>query len=468
MTSKRAWKTYPSTYRQREIKTLARWIQAGESGSIVGLAGAGKSNLLGFLSHQPQVVAQHLLGSAPKLALVFVDLNNLPDMSLATFYRVILRSLYEARKQLAEIERPLPVAIETLYRKVEDKSDPFLSQSALREALLLFREEDIRLVLVLDPFDQFCQTASTQVLDNLRGLRDSFKTMLSYIVGLRRELAYTRDPLELGELYEILDINVCWVGTMEAEDARWVISQVEAGAGETFGEAQVNELIRLTGAYPALLKAASLWLSRNPSDLELKTWEKSLLDEPSIQNRLRELWQGLTGEEQFVLTELRALQKQKSRQKAFQAFYDKQSQVLNSLKQKRLCLLNERQDWQVFSPLLAVYVERQTGGGKIWFRQADDAILKGNRSLEDDLTPQSRKLLLHFLARPGKLLSKDTLIYALWSDEEVLAKGVNDSRLQKAISDLRGILEKGEDEPCYIKTVTRSGYRFFSEGAPKS
>lgn len=127
MASKRAWEAYPSTYRAREMKILSSWIQAGESGSAIGLAGAGKSNLLGFLSHRPEMIVEQYL------------------------------------------------------------TDPFLSQSALREALFWFQEKEIRLALILDPFDQFCQDAPTQVLDNLRGLRDSFKNTLSYLTGLRKE-----------------------------------------------------------------------------------------------------------------------------------------------------------------------------------------------------------------------------------------------------------------------------------------
>jgi hypothetical protein len=35
----------PATYRSKEMQTIARWILAGESGSVVGLAGCGRSNL---------------------------------------------------------------------------------------------------------------------------------------------------------------------------------------------------------------------------------------------------------------------------------------------------------------------------------------------------------------------------------------------------------------------------------------
>jgi hypothetical protein len=105
ITGKRAWAAYPPTYRAREIAVLVGWMLAGESG-----------------------------------------------YDLASFYRVIVRSLHESRARLAALEPELGTAVERFYRKVEDKSDAFLSQSALREALFLSQDQGLRLVLALvDP-----------------------------------------------------------------------------------------------------------------------------------------------------------------------------------------------------------------------------------------------------------------------------------------------------------------------------
>jgi len=69
----RAWEDYPKIYRARETATLASWIRAGESGSLIGRGGAGKSNLLGFLSHRSEVLSERYLPEATfKLALVLV------------------------------------------------------------------------------------------------------------------------------------------------------------------------------------------------------------------------------------------------------------------------------------------------------------------------------------------------------------------------------------------------------------
>jgi hypothetical protein len=468
MVSKRAWEKYPLTYRAREIKILVEWIRAGESGSVIGLAGAGKSNLLGFLSHRPEVMAPYLNANSFKLALVLVDLNSLPANDLATFYRVILRSLYKARRQLDTIETTLTPTIETLYRKVEDKTDPFLSQSALHETLWLFTEQQISLVLVFDPFDQFCQAAPTQVLDNLRGLRDAFKATLSYLFGLRREVSYVRDPLGLGELYEIVDSHVCWLGSMERDDARWVISQVETATGRTFDEAQIEWLINLTGGYPALLRAASLWLTRVSPIPDLTTWEEHLLAEPSIHNRLRDLRSGLTGEEEAALSALQmalVLKSAKERQESLRQIGTKYRSALSRLKTKHLCQPTGT-GWQFFSPLFAKFVTTMEGisAGKIWYDSETDRFFEGEIELTD-LSDRDCRLLGQFLANPLVVHSLDDLIEAAWPEDD--SSGVSNEAVQQAIRHLRKQIEPNPAKPCYLVTEHRSGYRFFPEGTPR-
>lgn len=465
--SKRAWETYPPTYRDREINTLAHWIRAGESGSIIGLAGAGKSNLLGFLSHRSEAITAKFVDPSCKLALVLVDLNNLPANDPATLYRVILRSLYEARRQLEPMEPGLLSLLEILYRKVEDKTDPFVSQSALREAIFFCQEKRVRLVLVFDPFEQFCQTAPTSLLDNLRGLRDTFKTTLSYLFGLRQEVGYLRDPLELGELYEIVDTHVCWVGSMERDDARWVIGQIETATGQTFEPAQVDRLIDLTGSYPALLRAAGLWLSQVSPVPDLASWDEHLLAEPSIQNRLRDLRSGLTGEEEAVLSILqmaRALKSAKERQESLRQIEVKYRSALARLQSKHLCYLTEA-GWQFFSPLFARFVTRMEGisAGKIRHDLATDRFFQGEKELTN-LSERDGRLLRHFLTHPWVAHSLDDLIEAAWPEDD--SSGISNEAVQQAIRHLRKQIEPNPARPCYLVTEPRSGYRFFPEGAP--
>ncbi len=461
--SKRNWRIYPTTYRAREVKQLAGWIRAGESGSLIGLAGAGKSNLLGFLCHQPEVMADYLGVAPTELAMIHVDLNNLPANDLATFFRVILRSMYEADEAIAE---PLRQPVEMLYRKVEDKTDPFLCQSAVREVVLRFQQAQTRLVLIFDPFDQFCRQAETQVLDNLRGLRDSFKATLSYIIGLRRQVNYLRDPLELGELYEIIDSHQCWLGSMEWSDARWVISQVETAVGQSFDEATINQLICLTGGYPALLKPASFWRANLSNVPPTATWLEALSQSTSIGNRLDDLRIGLTGEEEAALSMLQACQAESARGgDIWFQFEQRYCHALNQLAEKKLCHQTE-QGWQMFSPLFAHYIAKMDGvsAGRIWYESATSSFWLGERQLSK-LSAKDGELLRHFLDHPHNVHSIDDLIEAAWTEDDT--RGVSKEAVQQAIRHLRKQIEPNPAKPSYLITEPRVGYRFFPEGAPR-
>ena len=478
MSSPRSWAAYPSSYRAPEIAVLAGWIRAGESGSLIGLAGAGKSNLLGFLCHRFEVVRSHWPDGTLRIVPVLVDLNSLPGNDLATFYRAILRALYEARAQLSAIDGALSNAVETLYRRVEDKTDPFLSQSALREALLTFQETDLRLVLVYDPFDSFCQTATLQVLDNMRGLRDGFKTTLSYIVGLRRELDSLRDPMEMGALYDILDAHCCWLGAMETQDARWVIRQVGGSTGRSFTRAEIERLVEVSGGYPSLLRAASLWLAGIAPPPEAEVWIEHLMAEQSVRHRLEEVWAGLTAGEQRALS---GVQRQRSaspsptsgqsasRQRVLdEAFEDIDRQhpgTLARLTAAGLCRQAEN-GWYICSDLVAAYVKSVEGEktDRIWMDEDTGEVYRGQTALTN-LSPLERELLVFFVRHPQTRHTKTDLILNAWPDDPCPLERSDDSVYQ-VIRGLRRKIESVPSKPRHIITwrgagAQEGGYQFF-------
>lgn len=67
-----ASRTLPITFREEETTQLMNYAQAGESASIVGVSGAGKSNLFNHL-FEP-AVRQHYLGDTAEDH-IFVRVN---------------------------------------------------------------------------------------------------------------------------------------------------------------------------------------------------------------------------------------------------------------------------------------------------------------------------------------------------------------------------------------------------------
>lgn len=123
---------YHSNFRLKEREIILRWIRAGASGSVVGLAGAGKSNLIRYLCRQQEIEDIEGLDGR-SVVLVPVDLNDVPDNHISTLYRIILRSFHEVRWQFGEA---LQETLSERYRQHRAVTDPFVLQSVLREMLL--------------------------------------------------------------------------------------------------------------------------------------------------------------------------------------------------------------------------------------------------------------------------------------------------------------------------------------------
>ena len=447
------------------MRTLAGWIGRGVSGAVVGLAGAGKSNLLGFLCGRPEVLRSYLAPPA-NIVLVPVDLNNLPDLTAATFYRVILRAFYESRDHF----EPEPAqAVASLYQAYRASRDPFLTQSALRELLQHFRAPGGRVVLVFDRFEDFCQNAPPPLINSLRGLRDSFKDSLCYLAGMRQEAAYLPDPAALGELYELLDSHVCWVGPMSAADARQMVAQEMAGSLTGMpAEEDVEALLTLSGRFASLLKAACTWwsLTEQRSQAtprpEQSEWLTVLLADAGVRHRLSEIWTGLSQEEKAALAALPRPAGQAGPQAAAQ------EQVLSRLAAKGVVQSGE-DGWGFTAELLAAYAATAAGQGlgRIWLDEATGQAYQGQVPILE-LAPLERSVLHFLIQQPYLRHTKTDLIVNTWPDE-LRRQGVTDDSLYQVIAGLRKRIEPLPSQPCYVvnwRGRPEGGYRFFPEGRP--
>ena len=76
------------------------------------------------------------------------------------------------------------------------------------------------------------------------------------------------------------------------------------------------------------------------------------------------------------------------------------------------------------------------------------------------LSPKAFSVLLYLAGRPGRLVTKQELLDAIWPDIHV-TEGV----LKRAVLEVRKALADPADEPLFIQTLHRRGYRFVAAGA---
>jgi energy-coupling factor transporter ATP-binding protein EcfA2 len=238
------WDTYPENYREKEVQAVTRAVKAGECASIIGLSGAGKSNLIGFLAHRSALAGKSLL----------VDCNRLAQPTPDAFFHLVRQGLGDAAEASDEL------------RALETALDQRMAGNA-------------SLCLLLDRFDALPAAALPLITSNLRALRDAHKYQLTYVTATRRPL----DPHS--ELAELFYAHTLWLGPLSESDARWNVARYAERLGAAWGADVADLLIQLTWGYPSLLRAAcEAYADGCPLDLD------SLRQHPAIQRRVDEFW----------------------------------------------------------------------------------------------------------------------------------------------------------------------------------
>jgi hypothetical protein len=238
------WETYPSDYREKEVQQLLAAVQAGACASVVGLSGAGKSNLMSFIAYRPDAF-MHLNA--------LVDCNRLRNNASNDLFRLIRRSL--------EDDIPTDDEFDRLDWLIEKKLD----------------ENGGSLALLLDRFEILSDNHA--IASNLRALRDTYKYQLTFITATRRPI----DPKS--EMAELVFGHTIWLGPLSESDSFWSINHYAQRVKQDWEPNVTTQIQELTWGYPSLLRAVCEAYAGG-ANLELA----ELRGHPAIQRRVKEFW----------------------------------------------------------------------------------------------------------------------------------------------------------------------------------
>ncbi len=244
------WDDYPSTYRAEAVQRIIRATRAGDSVSLLGLSGAGKSNIAGYIAHCAQRA-----GGPPNHRYLLIDCNRLADRQPVTLFYALRAAIGNALSA--------------------DLSDAF---HALEVALSAGEGTSERVTFVLDRFDVFAD-ADPALFNQLRALRDAHKYALSFVTTTRRPL---NPHTELAELFYA---NTLWLGPLNDADARWNVARYARRFGVVWDEATTMLLMDISGRYPSLLKACAEALAAGCAPDST-----ALAAHPAVQRRIEEFW----------------------------------------------------------------------------------------------------------------------------------------------------------------------------------
>ena len=249
------WETYPATYRQKEVQYILSAVRAGGCVSVVGLSGAGKSNLMSYIAHREDAFPH---------SKALVDCNHLRETSADAFFRLIRQSLCDA-----ELETDIASSV--------GATDEWGALDAALNRRLTGQGGSF--CLLFDRFEVLADKLDRTITSNLRALRDKYKYQLTYVIATRRPL----DPDT--ELAELFYAHTLWLGSLSEPDTFWNVGRYAQRVGQVWGNDVAGEMLNLTWGYPSLLRAVSEAYA-DGIGLELD----ELKQHPAVRRRVDEFW----------------------------------------------------------------------------------------------------------------------------------------------------------------------------------
>ncbi len=441
--------------RETEARFIIKSIQSARSCSVIGLSNMGKSSLLRELC-SAQARAELMKDKADDYLFVYVDCNLMAERSEQALHEAGLRNIISTLKRYGA-QDGLLADLAALYQEVVQPGTPIRSPLAFDSAIRKICEEsDRNLVLLFDEFDDPFEKLDGRVFLNLRAMKDEFVSCLSFVTATEKPLHQIRSDNDSNEFAELFSTRELWLGFVNQDDAREIA--METADGASISKKEMTFIISEAGGHAGLIKAVTeTWMrlaAGAPEDTReeaLSLVKQSLDSESNVRNECLRIWSQLSDAEQASLIALADGQ-------------PGDSETLELLRMKRL--VNDRGNVEdvLLGNVWRGFVRRQgltrpgvKQGVHVDVESGDVAV--DGRKIEA-LTELEYKLLLLLYGKLNKIVDKYVIVTNVWGESYL--DSVDDARIEKLVSRLRGKLEPGITEPRFLITLRGRGYKLVS------
>lgn len=422
-------------------------LSAGESVSVIGGSGVGKTNLLRFLN---RLDVQAAYWKPPAPWIVAIDTNALVFSSYGGGYDLVELIIHRLIRECERRGMPaeLLADLDRLHATLVAQPSPALAIRYLdRICGRLCVDRGIQLILAFDQFEDVWASMEPRIFLNLRYLRDEYKYRLCYLVMTRERLERVRerqlgDAMEVETFWELFDSHVYGLGMYVRRDAEEMLSRIARRRDVAVSSELAEAALALSGGHPALLRALFWALQSQPSPALAPA---ELLAVPNIARECAKIWDDLSTEEQQAL---RLVVSGSPR-----ATPD--SQLLDDLVRKELIAGVPP---RLFSPVFATYIAREQDA-----QLPGITVSAGLRHIWVDGhqldAPLSRLefALLECLARSaGQVVRREDILRSLYPDD---ALDVNDERLDTLLRRVREAIGDDARNPRHLFTHRGVGVR---------
>ncbi len=440
--------TQGKAFREEETSLLFDYIQAGESVSIIGISGTGKSNLFDHIC-DPTIQADYFPSGPDRPIVLRVNFHYAPDFSDRSLYSLILEQIEALAGETAislGIEPSILQLVANYHDElIEARGDALKVQRLFKRAIRqIMAGSKRKLVFLFDQFDDVYRDADAHFFANLRGLRQAYKYRVLYMTFTRDLLPHIAES-DSGreEFYELMTGNLMGLRPYQEADSRRLIKRIAKRNKITVLEAVQTQMIELCGGHGGLLRAVLLTIGRArdglPTDHE--TAVSVLLKVSSVTLECEKIWRSLDGHEQKLLHHLTS---------------DLPANKVDEKIVERLRIKGILNKQEMFSLLFAEYAKRQDPEWErpLSFNQQSRQVWVLGEPISP-LTKLEYRLFRHLYEHANELVVKDDLINEAWPNAH---GGVTDEALTAAMARLRRKVEPDSKNPRFFENVRNQGY----------
>ena len=471
---------YPETSRFKEIEKIFNFVKEGFSCQLIGIPGAGKSNLLRLLAYNRNVRIKHIGENQKWFHFVYLDLSEIKNRSFLDMEKYLFLELADSlrdRDLLKEHEK-----LHQIFNQHIKLQDELVLFQGLKEAInYLSIEKELTIVFMFDKMETYVPFLTNRFFGNLKILRNLAKYRFSSVFSLTRSVEETSEPSVYTDFLEFFQGKTIYLSLFDKPSLKFRISYLEKLADKKIDKQTIDEIISLTGGHGKLTRICAETVLG--TDRELRIGDGKLgnffLEQKAVKNTLLEIWQSLTTDEQKFIN-LRIANCELRIDADARADTWKVTRQRPRLLQGGMNYLENvglLKDNKITIPLLAEFVKDFSSTIKqsnnppslrlsygetsetIVYDETKNEIRKGDLILSDGLTALEFRLLKFLLENPNKTIERTEIINAIWKETASTA-GVTDQALDQLIFRLRKKIEDDPNNPILLQTIKGRGFRF--------
>jgi DNA-binding response OmpR family regulator len=277
----------------------------------------------------------------------------------------------------------------------------------------------------------------------MRALRDRFPDRLLFVTATVRRLPGLRGRVVEDEFAEMFSQSTHVVPGLTSDD----VDSILADLGVSLTDSQPDICFELSGGHPGLLIAVAQALSGTDTE-DLQTGLTRVSREPQPRAECLKIWNQLNEEERGWLATL--VTQAESR--------------LPAPQMGQLEALGLVHKGEIFSPVLAGFVGRRSRAPGVEDQgihldpDSGDVWVDGVRI--PVLTDLEYRLMALLDERRDKVTDKYKIVTTVWGEDYL--GDVDDARVEKLVSRLRGKIESDPSNPRYLVTLRGRGYKLLN------